>query len=452
MAAFQKAIDATDRTTSLSFTDSSQPIQVAVGDLSGVSISVSGTWVGSLSFEGSVSGTSWSAIDVHLLSDNSKSATITATGQYGINPTPFSQIRIVPAVASGSALVELLAVKTSSFNWLSAIWKLISDRIPALSNGKIPVEVGSLNVTVGNASLEIANDAGNPIPISDAGGSITVDGTFWQATQPISAANLPLPTGAATSSLQSTTNTSLASIDNKTPSLGQALAAASTPVVLPAAQITALTPLSTIAATQSGNWNIGSITTLPSLPTGANTIGAISNTAFSINGTLPAFTNTPTFNIGTAPNLTITNTAFTVNAGTNLNTSALALESGGNLAGINTKLPASLGAKAPSASLSVTQAFAATSTLANVASSATSVTLLAANNNRKTAIIINDSTSDLYVTLNASAASTTNYSLFLAAKVGNTPSFLAINGDDYSGEIRGIWSTANGFARITEVV
>ena len=95
---------------------------------------------------------------------------------------------------------------------------------------------------------------------------------------------------------------------------------------------------------------------------------------------------------------------------------------------------------------------AATSTLANVASSATSVSLLAANNNRKTAIIINDSTSDLYVTLNASAASTTNYSLFLAAKVGNTPSFLAINGDDYSGEIRGIWSSANGFARITEVV
>lgn len=284
MAAFQKAIDATDRTTLLSFTDSSQPIQIAVGDLSGVSVSVSGTWVGSLSFEGSVSGKSWSAIDVHLLSDNSKSATITATGQYGINPTPFSQIRIVPAVASGSALVELLAVKTSSFNWLSAIWKLISDRIPALSNGKIPVEVGSLNVTVGNASLEIANDAGNPIPISDAGGSITVDGsvsisnfpatqvvntgltqpltdaqlrsapvsvtgTFWQATQPISAANLPLPTNAATSALQTTGNTSLASIDTKTPALGQALAAASTPVVLPAAQITALTPPTTVSIT-----------------------------------------------------------------------------------------------------------------------------------------------------------------------------------------------------------
>jgi hypothetical protein len=148
----------------------------------------------------------------------------------------------------------------------------------------------------------------------------------------------------------------------------------------------------------------------------------------------------------------VTNISGTVSLPTGASTSALQTTGNASLTSIDTKLPASLGAKAPSASLSVTQAFAATSTLANVASSATSVSLLAANNNRKTAIIINDSTSDLYVTLNASAASTTNYSLFLAAKVGNTPSFLAINGDDYSGEIRGIWSSANGFARITEVV
>jgi hypothetical protein len=87
---------------------------------------------------------------------------------------------------------------------------------------------------------------------------------------------------------------------------------------------------------------------------------------------------------------------FTANAGTNLNTSALALESGGNLAGINAKLPTSLGAKAPSASLSVTQAFAATSTLTSVASSATSVTLLAANNNRKVLIILNVQQITLY--------------------------------------------------------
>lgn len=58
----------------------------------------------------------------------------------------------------------------------------------------------------------------------------------------ISAAALPLPTGASTSALQTTGNTSVGSIDTKTPALGQALAAASTPVVLTAIQQTALTP------------------------------------------------------------------------------------------------------------------------------------------------------------------------------------------------------------------
>ena len=99
------------------------------------------------------------------------------------------------------------------------------------------------------------------------GKSLPVTGTFWQTTQPVSAGSLPLPTGASTSVLQTTANTSLASIDTKTPALGQALAADSTPVVLPAAQITALTP----------------------------------PTSVGLTGTLPAFTTTPTVNIGTAP-------------------------------------------------------------------------------------------------------------------------------------------------------
>lgn len=59
----------------------------------------------------------------------------------------------------------------------------------------------------------------------------------------------------ATEGKQDTGNTSLASIDSKTPALGQALAAASVPVVLTAAQISTLTPLATVAVTQSGSWD-----------------------------------------------------------------------------------------------------------------------------------------------------------------------------------------------------
>jgi hypothetical protein len=43
-----------------------------------------------------------------------------------------------------------------------------------------------------------------------------VSGTFWQATQPVSAASLPLPSGASTSALQTTGNTSLSTIATNT--------------------------------------------------------------------------------------------------------------------------------------------------------------------------------------------------------------------------------------------
>lgn len=77
-----------------------------------------------------------------------------------------------------------------------------------------------------NANLQVNNtdvSNANPIPISDGGSSITVDGSVsvsnFPAIQPISAASLPLPTGASTSALQTAGNASLTSIDGKLPTL-----------------------------------------------------------------------------------------------------------------------------------------------------------------------------------------------------------------------------------------
>ena len=72
-----------------------------------------------------------------------------------------------------------------------------------------------------------------------------------------------LPTGASS-------EITLAAINTKTPSLGQALETASTPVVLTAAQLTTLTPLSTIAVS-----GITNPVTLNSLPAGNNNIGDV---------------------------------------------------------------------------------------------------------------------------------------------------------------------------------
>lgn len=51
-------------------------------------------------------------------------------------------------------------------------------------------------------------------------------------TQPVSLASAPLPTGAATAALQTTGNSSVASVDTKTPALGQTTMAGSSPVAI----------------------------------------------------------------------------------------------------------------------------------------------------------------------------------------------------------------------------
>jgi hypothetical protein len=86
-----------------------------------------------------------------------------------------------------------------------------------------------------------------------------------------------------------------------------------------------------------------------------------------------------------------------------------------------------------------------TSAVTSVASSATVVTLLALNTSRRTAIIVNDSTSILYIKF-GSGASLTSYTYRI-------PSYGTIEIDDpvYTGIVTGIWSSANGSARITEL-
>ena len=88
----------------------------------------------------------------------------------------------------------------------------------------------------------------------------------------------------------------------------------------------------------------------------------------------------------------------------------------------------------------------AAATLSRVASSASSVSLLAANPLRKGVAIYNESTAVLYVHLAASAATATNYWLPMAA---NSYAKLPFR---YVGEIRGIWAAANGFAMVSEFV
>lgn len=89
---------------------------------------------------------------------------------------------------------------------------------------------------------------------------------------------------------------------------------------------------------------------------------------------------------------------------------------------------------------------ASTATLANVAASATSVTLDAANSARLGLTIFNDSTSVLYVKLGATASATS-----FTVKMDGGAYWEMPPSPVYTGVIDGIWVTASGNARVTDI-
>jgi hypothetical protein len=76
-------------------------------------------------------------------------------------------------------------------------------------------------------------------------GSVAVTGTFWQATQPVSLASQPLPSGAATSALQTTGNTALSGIVT---ALGGTLLVSAAALPLPSGAATSAKQDAVIAA------------------------------------------------------------------------------------------------------------------------------------------------------------------------------------------------------------
>lgn len=88
---------------------------------------------------------------------------------------------------------------------------------------------------------------------------------------------------------------------------------------------------------------------------------------------------------------------------------------------------------------------AASAARTSVASSATSVQLLGYNANREMIVVYNDSTANLFIGLGDVAASTSDFTVKIAA-AGTWECPVG-----FTGAIQGIWDVANGNARITEM-
>lgn len=113
-------------------------------------------------------------------SDGQSIIFLRATGT-GLQSDPFVLHYAVEQI--GTWVVDLPAGAATSANQATVIGRL--DGIEGLLSGVLTVDTG-LTQPLTNAELRA-----NPIAITDDGGSITVDGTFWQATQPVSFGSLP---------------------------------------------------------------------------------------------------------------------------------------------------------------------------------------------------------------------------------------------------------------------
>lgn len=252
--------------------------------------------------------------------------------------------------------------------------------LPAGSNVIGHVVVDSAPTTAVTQSGTWTVTASGSVAIT---GSVAVTGTFWQATQPVSAASLPLPTGAATAAKQPALGTAgsasadVLSVQGVAGGTAQPVSGtfwqATQPVSL--ASLPALATGSNVigAVTQSGSWtttvsgsvavtgtffqatqpvSIASSVTVAQA-TGSNlhavldassaVIGHVINDASSAvighvisdTGSTTAVTGNVTVVqptgtnlhvvVDSAPSTAVTGTV-TANAGTNLNTSALALD------------------------------------------------------------------------------------------------------------------------------
>lgn len=364
---------------------------------------------------------------------------------------------------------RIVAARIQGFSSGDADYRDIA--VDSDGNLQIAATISSSDIQIG--AVELKDGTTDDRASISAAGALKVDGSA--TTQPVSAASLPLPSGAATAARQDTGNTSLAAIDTK---LGGTLAVSGP---LTDAQLRA------VAVPVSGTfWQTTQPVSLASVPShdvtnaGTFAVQAAQTTASSLNAQVVGNvasggadsgnpvkvggvfnTTQPTLTSGQRGDVQMTSRAETrvaISANATMANCATPADAQTNTSGLQTqaRLMSYNGATWDMLRGDTTNGLdvdvtrlprAATATITSVNDSATNATLLSANANRLGATIYNDSDQALYVKLGTTATAT-DFTVKLAAG-----GYFELPGPTvYSGRIDGIWaSDSTGAARVTEL-
>lgn len=288
-------------------------------------------------------------------------------------------------------------------------------------SGTVPVSATDLDIR----NLVFATDK------VDASGTVLGAGT--NNIGDVDVLTLPAITIAAAQTLA--TVTTVSTVTSLTQMNGQAIAMG-TGVRTAGTQRVTIATDDIVPASQSGTWNIGTVTTLTgitnALPAGTNNIGDVD--------VLSVVPGTGATNLGKAEDAAHTTGDVGVMAlGVRRDTASA-------LGADNDYIPFTMDSIGAVHVSHVQTNKVATSSLTNVAASATSVQLIASNTSRRALVLYNDSTVTCYVKFGTTASSSSFTFLMQAA------STLILNEDPiYTGRIDGIWASATGNMRITEL-
>jgi hypothetical protein len=263
-----------------------------------ITLQITGTFVGTITFQASNDNTTFVSVAAFNIAASAAAVTTaTAPGVFLVQ-SGYRYFRArFTAYTSGTATGTLVGNRMPTPSFFSGGSTAVTGTVAATQSGtwNITNVSGTVSLPTGAATAAkqpALGTAGTPsadvISVQGRAGmtALTVDGSA--VTQPvsiagtvaISAASLPLPTGAAT-------ETTLASILTNTPAPGQTTMAGSSPVVIASNQTaipvsqngtwtvarswTMSSGTDSVSAIQSGTWNITNISGTVSLPTGAAT-------------------------------------------------------------------------------------------------------------------------------------------------------------------------------------
>jgi len=213
------------RVTGTLASDGATVLMDNVGAYGQVSVDLEGTVTGIVHFEGLGDGSStWRTMPCFdpTLAATSQLSSTAAAGHYLCAPSGFRSARVrVAGWTSGTVTVTMRAVGTATVPLPPVLGVAVTQPVTISNFPSTQAVTGTfwqatqpVSGTFWQATQPVSGTVGitGTVPVSGTFWPATqpVSGTFWQATQPISATSLPLPTGAATSAgidgLQGTLN------------------------------------------------------------------------------------------------------------------------------------------------------------------------------------------------------------------------------------------------------